>query len=98
VLNVILVKALSLHPIGGVGETKEWISLLVTLWGLPLSLLGEAVMPKSSYGVVASIMVLNCAAWGAVCCLLFHALRNRPRTRGTVGSSNASSHRVTSSG
>jgi hypothetical protein len=71
-LNAILVRALSLHPIGGIGETREWVSLFITLWGLPLSWLAEVLVPRAGYGVVSSIMVLNCGMWGAACGLVLH--------------------------
>jgi hypothetical protein len=79
-LNTILVRALSLHPIGGIGETHEWVSLLVTLWGLPLSWLAEVLVPRVGYGVVSSIMVINFAMWGAACSLLLHLILAKRRT------------------
>jgi hypothetical protein len=70
VLNAILVRALSLHPIGGIGETREWVSLFITLWGLPLSWLAEVLVPRAGYGVVSLIMLVNCGTWGAACGLV----------------------------
>jgi hypothetical protein len=59
-----------------------WFDLFATLWGAPLSLLGDALIHEPPRWVVGLTVVLNGALWGSAIGLVFQIVSAAAFSRG----------------